>query len=122
MGGERGRAGTGAGAPISSLGTHPSQENKQSNAAFTPFMRDYPMPEIKRVSLEDVVLKILLLNLGHPESFLKRCLEPPSEQQIRASIVTLADIGAVQVSTESWASELLGRRVATSSSSSSSLS
>ena len=68
------------------------------------------MPEIQRVPLEDVVLKILLFNLGHPEIFLRTCLEPPSQQQIRASIVSLADVGAVSVSRHEWAAEMLRKR------------
>ena len=40
-------------------------------------MVEYSVPEIKRVPLEDVVLKILLLRLGHPEVFLRSCLDPP---------------------------------------------
>jgi HrpA-like RNA helicase len=56
---------------------------------------DYPIPEICRVPLEEVVLQVLLLQLGSPESFLGRCLQPPSIEQIRASVSLLLEVNAI---------------------------
>ena len=53
---------------------------------------EHPVPEIKRVPLEEVVLQVILLKLGTPEFFLGQCLEPPSVEQIRASIACLIEI------------------------------
>ena len=58
-------------------------------------MDEYPPPEIRRVPLEEVVLQVLLLGLGAPETFLSSCLEPPSLEQVRASVQALLAIGAV---------------------------
>ena len=38
---------------------------------------------------------MLLLRLGTPAAFLSQCLQPPSAEQIRASIATLIEIKAV---------------------------
>ena len=56
---------------------------------------DHPTPEIRRVPLEEVVLQVLLLQLGLPEQFLSLCLEPPSTNQIKASVACLLDIKAI---------------------------
>lgn len=56
---------------------------------------DFPLPEICRVPLEEVVLRILLLRLGQPESFLARCVMCPSLQQIRSAIRSLLNLRAV---------------------------
>jgi len=58
-------------------------------------MDEYPVPEIKRVPLEEVVLQILLLKLGMPEEFLGLCLEPPSFSHIKAAVKALLDINAI---------------------------
>jgi HrpA-like RNA helicase len=46
-------------------------------------LEEYPVPEMRRVSLEDVCLQCLFLELGDPEEFLLTCLEPPSQEQVR---------------------------------------
>jgi HrpA-like RNA helicase len=46
-------------------------------------------------NLSTMVLQVLLLKLGAPEVFLGQCMEPPSIEQIRASLATLLEIGAV---------------------------
>ena len=58
-------------------------------------VEDNPAPEIRRVPLEEVVLQVLLLKLGLPDSFLSKCLEPPSMEQIRTSVTCLLDIKAI---------------------------
>ena len=59
------------------------------------YMDLYAIPEIRRVPLEEVVLHILLLQMGSPESFLQSCIEPPSLPQVKRSIQTLIEIKAV---------------------------
>jgi HrpA-like RNA helicase len=58
-------------------------------------IEEYSVPEIRRVPLEEVVLQVLLLNLGLPEIFLGSCIEPPSREQVRRSVQTLLEIKAV---------------------------
>ena len=38
---------------------------------------EYALPEMKRVALDDLVLQILLLDLGDPAVFLSRAVDPP---------------------------------------------
>ena len=52
-----------------------------SEFLLSSFVDDNSAPEIKRVPLEEVVLQVLLLNLGLPEQFLGQCLEPPAMSQ-----------------------------------------
>ena len=47
------------------------------------------------VYLSVCVLQVLLLKLGSPESFLGQCMEPPSREQVRASLAVLIEVGAV---------------------------
>ena len=61
----------------------------------SPLVEDNPAPEIRRVPLEEVVLQVLLLKLGLPDSFLSKCLEPPSMDQIKTSVTCLLDIKAI---------------------------
>ena len=56
---------------------------------------EYPVPEIRRIPLEEIILQILYLKLGKPETFLGQCLEAPSRQQIRSAIATLIEIKAI---------------------------
>jgi HrpA-like RNA helicase len=58
-------------------------------------MEAFPLPEMGRIPLDDVVLQVLVLRLGHPASFLLRCLAPPGGSQLRASVLSLLDIGAI---------------------------
>lgn len=63
------------------------------------FMQDnmapHAPPEIRRVLLENLILTILLLELGPPEAFLQRAVEPPSPKAVKASLQVLLDIEAV---------------------------
>eukprot|EP01035_Chromulina_nebulosa_P018533 gene18533-24252_t len=56
---------------------------------------DYQIPEICRKSLEEVILQIIHLNLGKPESFLSSCLTSPSISQIKRSISILLEMNAI---------------------------
>jgi ATP-dependent RNA helicase DHX36 len=61
-------------------------------------MQDYQLPEMLRVGLEDLVLQILILDLGEPSSFLGRALNPPSQLSMRNSLKLLEELGAVECS------------------------
>ena len=58
-------------------------------------MQQYSTAEIKRIPLEDVILQILILKLGHPVVFLKSCLEVPSDAQFVTALENLISFGAV---------------------------
>ena len=59
-------------------------------------LQDYQLPEILRVGIEDLVLQILILDLGDPISFLKRALDPPSDLALSNSLKLLEQLGAVE--------------------------
>lgn len=58
-------------------------------------MQEYQLPEMLRVGLEDLVLQILLLDLGEPSVFLMKAVNPPSALAIRNSLQLLEGLGAV---------------------------
>jgi len=78
----------------------------------TMSMAPFGVPEIQRISLEEVVLQILLLQLGHPVRFLRSCLEPPSDAQLSAAVASLIDFGAVLPVADSLPLTPLGRHLA----------
>eukprot|EP00957_Ditylum_brightwellii_P053431 4049311-Ditylum_brightwellii.AAC.1 len=49
-----------------------------------------------RVGLEDLVLQVLLLDLGEPSKFLTKAVNPPSALAIRNSLKLLEGLGAVE--------------------------
>lgn len=68
-----------------------------SSHTYEHDMQDYQLPEMLRVGLEDLVLKILLLDLGEPCSFLAKAINPPSALAMRNSLKLLEGLGAVEV-------------------------
>ncbi|KAL3944482.1 MAG: hypothetical protein SGBAC_001459 [Bacillariaceae sp.] len=58
-------------------------------------LEDYQLPEMLRVGIEDIVLQILILDLGEPTSFLSKALNPPSERAMSNSLNLLETLGAV---------------------------
>jgi ATP-dependent RNA helicase DHX57 len=60
-------------------------------------MLPHTLPEIRRVTLEDLILTVLLLELGSPQAFLQRAIEPPSSKAVAASLKVLLDIEAVSL-------------------------
>lgn len=66
-------------------------------------MCDYQLPEMLRVGLEELVLQILILDLGQPSSFLSMALNPPSSLALRSSLKLLEGLGAVECQ---WGTEL----------------
>ena len=55
------------------------------------------VPEILRSPLLDVVLSIKLLKLGDINSYLSRCVEPPTELSIQEAIYLLKVKSALDV-------------------------
>ncbi|KAM7166966.1 ATP-dependent RNA helicase DHX29 isoform 1-T1 [Macrochelys suwanniensis] len=64
---------------------------------FESFM-EYSVPEILRVPLEELCLHIMKCNLGSPEDFLSRALDPPQPQVISNAMNLLRRIGACELS------------------------
>lgn len=59
-------------------------------------MTDYQLPEILRVGIEDLVLQVLVLDLGEPSKFLSKALDPPSDLAMSNSLQLLETLGAVE--------------------------
>lgn len=74
-------------------------------------MRDYQLPEMLRVGLEDLVLQVLLLDLGEPSIFLTKAVNPPSALAIKNSLTMLAGLGAVECE---WGETLVKQKEPTS--------
>lgn len=53
------------------------QVSKPVNLPPEAIVQEYSIPEIQRIALEEVILQVLYLRLGRPESFLTQCLSPP---------------------------------------------
>jgi len=56
----------------------------------------YQLPEISRVGIEDLVLQVLILDLGEPSVFLARALTPPSAGAMKSSLKLLEELGAIE--------------------------
>ncbi|XP_040833473.1 ATP-dependent RNA helicase DHX29 isoform X2 [Ochotona curzoniae] len=63
---------------------------------FEGFM-EYSVPEILRVPLEELCLHIMKCNLGSPEDFLSKALDPPQLQVISNAMNLLRKIGACEL-------------------------
>ena len=59
-------------------------------------MEHYAVPEMLRTRLEEVILKIKVLELGKSKSFLERVLDPPHETNVQRAIQMLIDINALK--------------------------
>lgn len=64
---------------------------------FERTLLDYTLPEMRRTTLEDLVLRVLMLELGQPKDFLNRAIQPPSATAVDAAIRTLEEIEAVHL-------------------------
>ena len=60
-------------------------------------MSAYTLPEMLRVRLDDLVMQILLLDLGEPRVFLNKAVDPPSEVAVRNSLTMLQGLAAVEL-------------------------
>jgi HrpA-like RNA helicase len=58
---------------------------------------DYQLPEMLRVGLEDLILQILVLDLGSPTSFLAKAVNPPTELQVKSALQLLESLGAAEI-------------------------
>ena len=58
---------------------------------------DYQLPEMLRVGLEDLILQILILDLGSPVSFLAKAVNPPTELSVKNALQLLESLGAAEV-------------------------
>jgi HrpA-like RNA helicase len=58
-------------------------------------LQDYQLPEMLRVGIEELVLQILILDLGEPTVFLKKAMDPPSNLAMSNSLKMLEQLGAV---------------------------
>lgn len=72
-----------------------------SSHTYEQELQEYQLPEMLRVGLEDLVLQILLLDLGEPTSFLAKAVNPPSALAMRNSLKLLEGLGAVEVEWQS---------------------
>ena len=59
-------------------------------------MQEYQLPEISRAGIENLVLQILILDLGSPSAFLAKALTPPSASALKSSLTLLEELGAVE--------------------------
>lgn len=59
---------------------------------------EYSVPEILRVPLEELCLHIMKCDLGSPEDFLSKALDPPQPQVISNAMNLLRKIGACEPS------------------------
>jgi len=66
-----------------------------STPTYQHEMAEYQLPEMLRVGLEDLVLQVMLLDLGEPSVFLAKAVDPPSGLAIRNSLKLLEGLGAV---------------------------
>lgn len=60
-------------------------------------MDAYTLPEMLRVRLDDLVMQILLLDLGEPADFLQKAVDPPSKLAVTNSLRLLQGLSAVEV-------------------------
>jgi len=61
---------------------------------------DYQLPEMLRVGLEDLILQILILDLGSPTSFLAKAVDPPTELSVKNALQLLESLGAAEIDWE----------------------
>ncbi|CAB1110716.1 unnamed protein product [Ectocarpus sp. CCAP 1310/34] len=62
------------------------------------YMPTHTLAEMLRTPLEELVLQVLLLELGSPAEFLDRAVEPPPPKMLRAALRNLDDLQAVIIS------------------------
>ncbi|XP_035669550.1 ATP-dependent RNA helicase TDRD9-like [Branchiostoma floridae] len=60
---------------------------------------EYGIPEMQRCPLEQLVLKVKLLDLGEPKAILGLALQPPNLDAIEATVLLLKEVGALSTDT-----------------------
>lgn len=58
-------------------------------------LEDYQLPEMLRVRLEEIILRVKLLKLGFAQEFLHKAMDPPSEVMIAKSVDLLKKLDAL---------------------------
>ncbi len=57
----------------------------------------YTLPEILRTPLEEVLLSVLILDIGHPMRFLASAVQPPDQRAVVQALRNLIEMEAVKV-------------------------
>lgn len=68
-----------------------------TRSRFENTMRQYAVPEVARVPLEELVLQIHLLGLGPAASFLPTLIQPPPAKAVEAALIGLQEVGAISI-------------------------
>lgn len=66
---------------------------------YDNFLPEFIVPEMKRCPLEQIVLKVKMLGLEEPKGILALALEPPNLSDIERAIVSLKEVGALDLLT-----------------------
>lgn len=75
---------------------------------YTKVMRSSAFPEIINCPLEDIILKIKVLNMGSPESILALAMDKPNLSEIGTTILRLKEMGALLRTTNGVLEEMDG--------------
>ncbi|XP_078671642.1 ATP-dependent RNA helicase TDRD9-like isoform X2 [Branchiostoma floridae x Branchiostoma belcheri] len=62
-------------------------------------LQEYGDPEMQRCPMEQLVLKVKLLDLGEPKAILGLALQPPNLDNIELTVLTLKEVGALSTVT-----------------------
>lgn len=62
------------------------------------FMADQQTPEMLRLSLQDLIMRVKICKLGDIQTTLADALDPPSAKNVRRAIDTLIEVGALTAS------------------------
>ncbi|XP_020627735.1 putative ATP-dependent RNA helicase TDRD9 [Orbicella faveolata] len=57
----------------------------------------FGIPEMQRCPLEQVVLKVKLLDIGPPKAVLRLALQPPDSDDIERTVLLLKQVGALTI-------------------------
>lgn len=60
-------------------------------------IEDFSSPELLRIPLEKLILKIKVWDCGEPEKILGRAIQPPNIKNIEAAISNLQNFGALTI-------------------------
>ena len=63
-------------------------------------MEPYQIPEILRLPLEELCLRILIYGFPSPEVLLAQAIDPPPPKNIERALLTLSRVGAISSSTK----------------------
>ena len=66
-------------------------------SSSTDGMLRYTVPEMVRTPLEELVLQTQLLELGAPNKFLSKALDPPERKAVNAAVRSLLELGALRI-------------------------